>query len=370
MNTVILSVSTYVLLISQACTSKQQKEKTKPPAVSIITVDTTSLVTRKHFAGNLEGIVNVEIRSQVEGYLEKIYVDEGAYVHKGQSLFLINDKPYNEQLNNTNAALLTAKANAAKAQIEVTRLEKLVAGKVISQVQLDNAKAVLDAEKANVAQAEAIQKGAAINKGFTLIKAPVSGYIGRIPFKAGSLINRNELVPLTLLSDIHEMYAYFSMSEKDFLQFKQRYPGNTIEQKIKNIPPVRLLLPDNSEYPYKGTVEMVQGQFDKTTAAITFRASFPNANGLLRSGNTGKVVLSQRSTGIIQIPQAATFEIQNKVLAYLIDKHNKIRNIPLKIVDKDDTRYIIGGGLKPGDRIVAKGLDRLHENMVVKPIAK
>lgn len=367
-NTALLSVVSCVLLFLQACTSKQESEKTKPPSVSVIIIDTTSSITYKSFSGSLEGVANIELRSQVEGYLEKIYVDEGAYVHKGQSLFLINDKPYNEQLNNTRAALLTAKANVEKTQIEVNRLEKLVAGKVVSQVQLDNAIAVMDAAKASMAQAEAIKKGAVINKGLTLIKAPVSGYIGRIPYKVGSLISRNEPQSLTLLSDTHEMYGYFSMSEKDFLQFKQRYKGNTIEEKIKNIPPVTLLLPDNTEYPEKGKVEIVQGQFDKATAAITFRASFPNASGLLRSGNTGTVILPQYRSNIIQIPQAATFEIQNKIMAYVIGKDNKLKNVSLKIADKDDTHYVITDGLKPGDRIVSKGLERLHEDMVVKPV--
>ncbi|MFY0256043.1 efflux RND transporter periplasmic adaptor subunit [Chitinophaga sp. 30R24] len=361
-----LFIASYVLLLLTGCSLHPAQEKTEQPqVVSVITIDTTSITTYSNFPGSLEGVTNIEIRPQVEGYLEKIYIDEGAYVKAGQPLFLINDKPFNEELNNANAVIQIAKANAQKAQIEVTRLQKLVAGKVISQVQLDNAKAILDAENANVSKAEAAQKGAAINKGFTLIKAPVNGYIGRIPYKIGSLVGHNEPLPLTQLSDIHEMYAYFSMSEQDFLQFKQHYPGNTIEEKIKNIPEVTLLLPDNSAYPEKGKVETIQGQFDKTTAAITFRAAFPNTSGLLRSGNTGTIVMAQENRGIIQVPQAATFELQNKVMVFAIGKDNRLINMPLKVVGKDDTNYIISNGLKPGDRIVSKGMQRLHEDMLV-----
>lgn len=359
-----------VLLLLHACSTSSSKGMEATETVPVISVDTTTLVTHQQYAGSLEGVADVEIRPQVEGYLEKIFVDEGAYVQKGQSLFLINDKPYNEQLNSAGAALKAAKANVAKAQIEVARLEKLVDGKVISQVQLDNARASLEAANATVSQTEAQQKAAAINKGFTLIKAPINGYIGRIPFKVGSLIGRNEQAPLTMLSDIHKMYVYFAMSEKDFLQFKQQYSGASIEEKLANIPPVTLVLPDNSVYPETGKVETVQGQFDKATAAITFRASFPNTHGLLRSGNTGVIILSQRTNGAIQIPQAATFEIQNKVLVYKLDRNNRIINSPVTIADKNEVNYIISEGLQPGDRIVARGLDRLRENMQVNPALK
>lgn len=358
-----------ISLLLSACTLKQKSSITEPPSVSVITIDTTTFTTYKRFSGNLEGITNIEIRPQVAGYLEKIYVDEGAYVYKSQALFQINDHSYNEQLNNANAALLVAKANAQKEQIEVSRLEKLVEGKAVSQVQLDHAKAILDAQNANVVQAEAVRKSMAITKAFTVIKAPVNGYIGRIPYKIGSLVGHNEPLPLTLLSDIHQIYAYFSVSENDFLKFKQYYKGNSIEDKITNIPPVTLLLPDDSEYPEQGRVEMVEGQFDKTTAAITFRAVFPNANGLLRSGNTGTVILSQSNRGVIAIPQSATFEMQNKVMVYILDKDNKISNASLTIIDKDEITYLVSDGLQAGDRIVTKGLERLKEGITVTPVS-
>jgi membrane fusion protein (multidrug efflux system) len=370
MKTIILPMTLSAMLLISACASQPEQGKPEPPVVPFINIDTSSVTTFTNFSGSLEGISNIEVRPQVEGYLEKIFVDEGAYVTAGQTLFLINDRPYNEQLNNANAAIETAKANMQKAQIDFNRLQRLVEGKVISPVQLENAQAVLNAEKANLTRAQSIQKAAAINKGYTRIKAEVSGYIGRIPYKVGSLVGHNEPLPLTILSDIHQMYAYFSMSEQDFLLFKQHYPGRTMEEKIKNMANVTLLLPDNSEYPQKGKVEMVEGQFDKTTAAITFRASFPNESGLLRSGNTGTVVLPQYSRHVIQIPQSATFELQNKVMAFVIDKNNKLDGVSLQISGKDDTSYIVSAGLKPGDRIVSNGLQRLHEDMVVRTSAK
>lgn len=361
----LLLVSSCLLLL-QSCTTGQQPKSDPVQMVSVLKIDTSSIVTQQQFSATLEGISNIEIRPQAEGYLEKIFVDEGAYVQRGQSLFLINDNPYAEQLNQASASLLTARSNADKAQIEVARFERLVAGNVISEVQLNNAKAGLRAARAMVAQAEAEQKSAVIRKGFTLIKAPVSGYIGALPYRVGSLVGHNEPGPLTILSDISTTYAYFSMSEDAFLQFKQRYKGNTMEEKIGNIPPVTLLLPDNSLYGEKGKLDLVQGQFDKTTAAITFRASFANPGGLLRSGNTGKILLPLNNAHIIRIPQEATFELQNKVMVYLVSKDNRLVSVSLKIADKDSLNYIVAQGLKPGDRIVAKGLERLQEGSRVK----
>lgn len=353
------------LLFFQSCGRVTERAPVPPVTVSVLLVDTSSLVTTKQFSGMLEGINNIEIRSQAEGFLEKIFVDEGDYVEKGQPLFLIQDGPYTARLNQASARLLTAKAKVEKAEIELDRLENLEAGKVISVVQLKNAETELKAAKADVALAEATRTSELINKSFTRINAPVSGYIGKLPYRAGSLIGKNETLPLTLISDIRTMYAYFSVSEEEFLQFKQSYQGKTIEEKIDNIPPVNLKLPDESIYPEPGKIDLVQGQFDKATASITFRASFSNRGGLLRSGNTGKVLVSKINKNVVRIPQSATYELQNRVMAYTVGKDRKLSSVSLNITDKDANFYIVSAGLKPGDRIVTAGLERLHEGMCV-----
>ena len=363
-----LLVTVYASVFLQSCSLKADTDKKEsPPSVSTIIIKTDSATTSRQYASILEGVANIEIRPQVGGYLEKIFVDEGSHVSKGQPLFLIDDKPFTEQLNQSTAALGTAIANADKAKIEVARLEKLVAGKVISQVQLDNAKDALNAEISNIAQAKAVQKSAMINKGYTLIKAPASGYIGSLPYKVGSLISYTEPLPLTVLSDIHQMYAYFSMSENEFLEFTKRYPGKSMEEKIKQVPCVSLMLADNSVYGEMGRIDIVKGQFDETTAAITFRAIFPNAGSLLRSGNTGKVIIPFKYSDVIRIPQAATFQMQNKIMAYVIGKNDTLKSMSLKVLDKDDQYYIVSEGVKPGDNMVVKGIDRLREGMVVTP---
>jgi membrane fusion protein (multidrug efflux system) len=333
----------------------------------LLTIRTQPATTLQYFASKLEGKVNVEIRPRVEGYLEKIFVDEGDYVNQGQPLFKINEGPYREQLSNASASLQAAVANQAKAQVEIDRLTPLVENNVVSEVQLRTAQSNFLFAKAGVAQAKAQEESARLSLGFTLIKAPVSGYIGRIPYKIGSLVGKSEAQPLTLLSDIHEIYAYFSMGETEFLEFIKQTPGNTINEKLKNTPPVSLFLADNSEYAEKGRIESVEGQFDATTGAISFRATFPNKNGLIRSGNTGRVQLEQRSEEAMLVPQASTYELQDKIFVYVVADSNKVRSTAIDVAGRSGTNYIVKKGIKPGDKIVFTGIDRLRDGMVITP---
>jgi len=323
-----------------------------PPQLPVITITTSSATTYQEFPASLEGKVNVEIRPQVEGYLEKIYVDEGAYVKAGQLLFKIDPRVYDEQLNNAKSNLLAAQANMEKAKVEVDRLTPLVENNVISDVQLKTAKAAYDAIKASVEQSKAMVGNAQINVGYTYIKAPVSGYIGRIPYKLGSLVGKGEDQPLTVLSDVSEVYAYFSMSESDFIVFKNKYEGNTLEEKIKHVPPVELILADDSAYTQKGKIELVEGQFDKTVGAINFRASFPNPSRILRTGNTGKIRLPQMFKSVLIVPQDATFEIQDKTFVYAVGDSNKIVTKPITISGRTTNYYYVSNGLKAGEKIV------------------
>jgi len=338
-----------------------------PQALPVIAVGSQPATVYQEFSASLEGSKDIEVRPQVDGYLDRIYVDEGAHVRKGQPLFHINDRPYAEQVNNAKASLSAAKANLANAQINVSKLSPLVQNNVISDVQLKTAQAAYDAAAANVAQAQATVQNAEINVGYTLITAPVDGYIGRIPFKTGSLVGTTTTVPLTVLSEIKEVYAYFSLSENDFIQFKNQFPGNTIEEKIKKMPPVELLLADNSVYPRKGKVETVSGQFNNSRGTISFRASFENGDGLLRSGNTGKIRIPRPITSSIVIPQEATFELQDKVFVFALADSNKVTAKPITIAGKSGNYYLVENGVKSGDKIVYTGLDRLREGVVIVP---
>lgn len=338
-----------------------------PQELPVLTVSNVNATVYQEYSASLEGTSVVEIRPQVNGTLEKIYADEGAYVKKGQPLFQINDQPYREQLDNARAGLSAAKANMANAEINVNKLVPLVQSNVISNVQLQTAQAALDAAKASVAQAEAMAQNAQINYGYAHIKAPVDGYIGRIPFKVGSLVGVGMMEPLTVLSETKEVYAYFSLSETDFLQFKNQFAGNTMEEKLKQMPPVELVLADGSAYPLKGKVETVSGQFSSSTGSISFRAVFENPDGALRSGNTGKVRIPRNVASALVVPQESTYEMQDKVFVFLLTDSNKVASAPITIAGRSGNYYLVDKGLKPGEKIVYTGIDRLRDGAAIVP---
>src|SRR5882757_2178984 len=347
-------------IIISGCSSAQGNQAPPPPpALPVLQLDNSSTTTFSEFSASVEGKTNVEIRPQVSGYLDNIYVEEGAYVSAGQPLFKINDQPYGEQVNNAQANVLAAKANLEKADIEVKRLQPLVDNKVVSDVQLKAALAEYEAAKAAVKQAEAAGNNAGINLGYTLVKAPVNGYIGRIPFKTGSLVGKGETQALTVLSDVKEVYAYFSMSEKDFLEFSGQATGKTINEKIKGMPAVELQLADKTVYPAKGRIELMEGQFDKNIGTIQFRAVFPNAEGILRTGSTGKILIPEASGNTLAVPQQSTYELQDKVYVYILGDSNKVISQPISISGQTTAYYLVNKGLQPGQKIVFSGMDRL-----------
>jgi membrane fusion protein, multidrug efflux system len=337
-----------------------------PPALPVLSVDLLPATTWQEYSASLEGKTNVEIRPQVDGYLERIYVEEGAYVKAGQPLFKINDRPYQEQLSNAKASLLSALANLDRAQVEVDRLTPLVKNNVISEVQLKTAQANFEAAKGAVSSAQANVSTAQINLGYTVINSPVSGYAGRIPFKTGSLVGRGETMALTMVSDVSQVYAWFSLSEVDYLQFKNQYAGTTIQEKVKQLPPVELVLADNTIYPEKGKIETIEGQFNRTMGVISFRAVFPNGAGILRSGNTGRVRIPKTHNSLV-IPTEATFELQDRVFVFAVGDSNKVISKPITIAGKSGGYYLVEKGIAPGDKIVYQGLDRLRDGMIITP---
>ncbi|MES2574718.1 MAG: efflux RND transporter periplasmic adaptor subunit [Bacteroidota bacterium] len=351
-----------------SCADKTQTPGAAPaPLLPVATITNENTITDSEYPASIQGKVDVEIRPQVSGNLDRVLVDEGAYVSKGQTLFKINERPFREQLNNALASLHGAEAALINAQLEVDKLTPLVQNKVVSDYQLKLAKSSYRIAASNIEQTKAMVESARINLGYTNVTAPVSGYIGRLPKKQGSLVSASDIEPLTTLSDVHEVVAYFSLSETDFISFKSHYSGNTIGDKIKNLPPVSLILADNNAYPQKGKIDMVDGQFDKTTGAITLRATFPNANGTLRSGNTGKIRLGINHDDAILVPQSATVEMQDKIFVFTLNKENKVSKMPITVIGKSGINYLISEGVKSGDQIVLSGIDKLQEGQLIQP---
>ncbi|MGL2965910.1 efflux RND transporter periplasmic adaptor subunit [Flavobacterium sp. XGLA_31] len=363
----IITLSLIALFMMSCADKNAQPAAPAPATLPVMEITNSASTTETQYPVAIQGKTDVEIRPQVSGTLDKIFVDEGAYVTAGQPLFKINDNPYRQQYNNATASLNAAEAAAINAQLEVEKLTPLVQNKVVSDYQLKTAKANLAIAKATVAQSKAVVATAQINLGYTTIKAPVSGYIGRLPKKQGSLISPADPESLTTLSDTKEVYAYFSLSENDFIRFKSQYKGTTLNDKLKGLAPVSLVLSDDTVYPLMGQIDMVDGQFDKTTGAITLRAKFPNSNGLLRSGNTGKVTISMQHANAIVVPQDATIEIQDKVYVFVVDKKNAVTRQPVVVAGKSGTDYLISEGLATGDRIVLKGFENLPDGATIIP---
>jgi membrane fusion protein (multidrug efflux system) len=355
------------VLLAGCAEQQAPQQALAPPALPVEAVHTGTETTYQDYPASIEGVVNVEIRPQVAGMLERILVDEGAAVRKGQPLFKINDAPFREQLNNALAAQQAAAGSVVSAQVEVDRFAPLVQNKVVSEVQLQTAQAALTVAKANLQRAKAAVSSARINMGYTTITAPVSGYLGRLQTKQGSLVGPTDAQALTQLSDVHEVHTYFSLGEDDFITFRKQYAGQTLQDKLTHLPPVALVLADQSTYPTKGKVDMVDGQFDKTTGAVTLRATFPNANGLLRSGNTGTIRLALAHPDVLLVPTAATVELQDRVFVYAVGDSNKVSRQAITIQGKSGANYLVSEGVKNGDRIVLQGVDHLQEGQIIQP---
>ncbi|MFZ4262193.1 efflux RND transporter periplasmic adaptor subunit [Sphingobacterium sp. HJSM2_6] len=372
----ILFISSVAILSS--CSESKSKEKenqNKLLALPVYQVNKSDAVTVKDYLGTIEGKINVEVRPQVEGLLEEIYVDEGSFVRKGQSLFKIDPSFYQEDLNNTLANANVAKAKLKNAQLEVDRLKPLVDNEVISSVRLASAESEYEVAKAGLDQANAEVRSAKLSKDFTVIKAPVNGYIGRIPKRIGNLVAKGDKEPLTFLSDIQEVYVYFAMNESDFLYFsKAQARKDSVEgrafDKLKKLtfPKVTLVLADGEEYPLKGDVDAVNGQVDRMTGAISLRATFANPDNILRSGSSGTLKISEVKDQVMQIPQIATSQLQDKTFVFVVDKQNQAQRRNVTIAGKSKSNYIISEGLEEGDQVILSGFDKLTDGTIIQPI--
>lgn len=312
----------------------------------------------KKYPGVIEGSVNVDIKAQVSGYLEAIYVKEGQYVTKGQPLFKIKGDVYAEQVNSSRAAYKSALANQANAKLEVEKIRPLVEGKVYTEIQLKTAQANLDAVTAQVAQAKAALGSSQLNADFSLIKAPVSGYIGRIPNRIGNLVTATDTVPLTSLSEIDNVFVYFSLSEADYLIYTKNLKSNSFTS---------LIMADDSMYEHKGKLEVASGNIDRTTGTISLKAIFPNPKKQLRSGGSARIILNNSLSAVISVPMASVKDLQDKFFVYVLKANNKIAMVPIQIAGNSGTDYFVSDGLKAGDKIAINNIDVLSDSMEVVP---
>ena len=341
-----------------SCGGDQNSKANAAPAKQampypVTEVPTKTLTGYTSYPVSIEGIVNSEVRAKVSGYITDVLVDEGQKVKKGQVLFKLET----QSLNQDAAA---AQANVNAAQVEVDKLKPLVEKEIISQVQLETAKAKLQ-------QAKSSYNSITANIGYANIKSPVDGYVGAIRLREGALVSPTSQQPLTTVSDISKVYTYFSLSEVDYLEFLQNNEGETVQDKIENMPKVQLKLANGSTYSEEGTIETINSQVNANTGSISFRAVFDNPARLLTNGNSGKVLIPKVYENVIVIPQESTYEKQGKILVYKLGEGNKVNTSVIEVLTAIDNMYVVKSGVKEGDSIVAKGLAKLRPDTEIKP---
>lgn len=330
------------LLCLTSCTAKKEEkeEASKFTVTNPIKIDTSYT---KEYVSQIKSVRNIEIRAQEKGYLQHIYVDEGQSVKAGQLLFRIMPKIYE-------AELLKAQAEEKAAVIELQNAKTLADKNVVSKNEQLMAQAKLEQAKAEVSLAR-------LHLSFTEIRAPFDGTIDRIPLKLGSLVDEGEL--MTSLSDNTQMFAYFNVSEPEYLE----YQTNIKDRADKK---VSLLLANNKVYKDKGNVEIIESEFNNETGNIAFRARFPNPDKLLKNGETGEVQMVVPLHQALVIPQKSTYEIQDKVYVFVVDKNNVVRSRNIVIASEMPDLYVVSSGIAANDKILLEGVQKVKDDEKIK----
>ena len=335
-----------------------------PGEYAVMTIATTDREIPTNYSATIRGRQDIDIYPQVSGTIWQLCVNEGQNVSKGQTLFIIDQVPYKAALQTAEANVAAAEASVATAQLTYDSKKELFARKVVSQFDLSTAENNLLTAKAQLAQAEAQRVNAANNLSYTVVKAPSNGVVGTLPYRVGALVSASMPQPLTTVSDNSTMYVYFSMTENQLLSLTRRY--GSIAETLKNMPDVQLQLNDGSMYDRPGRVESISGVIDTSTGSVSLRAAFPNPDGLLHSGGSGNVILTSTFKDCIVVPQAATFELQDKVYVYkLADGKAASAMIGVEKIS-DGKEYIVTSGLVPGDVIVAEGVGLMREGTPIR----
>lgn len=353
-----------VILAVAGCSSgnSTNTKKEELPVLPVIQLKAADTSLQQGYVADIHAVQNVEIRSKVQGYLEKIYVDEGGKVTKGQPLFKLNDQQFRLDLAKASAGVASAAADVHATELEIKRIQLLVDKKVISRTELDLAQSKLKGAQARLNEAKALEDDANLRMSYTLIRAPFSGVLDRIPLKLGSLVNEGAL--LTTVSDLSEVHAYFNVSENEYLEYARK---NSKAAAISGSNGVQLILSDGSVYGSKGKIETLEGEFDQGTGSIAFRARFPNPDQMLKHGSTGKINLITRVADALLVPQKAVFDIQDQNYVFVVNTDGTVKMKTFKPRTRIDEYFVVESGLTAGDRIVYEGVQNIKDGMRIEP---
>ncbi len=358
--------STAVMMLS-SCSGTQQQQ-VPAPQIGTMTVAYGSANLEDSYPATIKGRTDIAIRPQVTGFITKVHVDEGQRVHKGQALFTLDQVQYEAAVESAKAAVNVANAAVSTAQLTADNKKMLYGKNIISEYEWQMAENALAQAKAQLAQAEAGLVNAKKNLAYTVVTAPCEGVVGSIPNREGSLASPSSTQALTTISDNSEVYAYFSLNEKDILSLTDN-GATTLDKAIKDMPAVQLKLADGTIYGESGKIATISGVIDNTTGAANVRALFNNTNGMLRSGSTGTILIPHQVDSAILIPQKATFEIQNLRYVYVVNDSNKTASTRIEIMSQNDGKnFVVTSGLKVGDRIAVEGVGiSLKDGMTITP---
>jgi len=361
-----VTLSTILMVALSSCGGKTQQQQMPSANFETMSVSTKDVTMTTKYSATIRGRQDIEVYPQVSGTLQRLCVTEGQKVAKGQTLFIIDQVPYQAALNTALASQQAANASLATAQLTYDSKKKLFDDGIISDVELQTAQNALLSAKAQVAQSNAQVVNARNSLSYTVVKSPANGVVGTLPYRQGALVSSAMAQPLTTVSDNNQMYVYFSISEAQMLAMTRE--SGSAEAAIGAMPDVKLLLVDGSEYPYKGKVESVSGVVDRSTGTVQVRAAFENPEKLLHSGSTGSVIIPTVYKDKIVIPATATVQIQDKFKVYLVDKDN-IAHEQLITTEpvSNGKEYVVKEGLKVGDVIVSEGAGMLRDGQDIKP---
>ncbi|MEE0978309.1 MAG: efflux RND transporter periplasmic adaptor subunit [Muribaculaceae bacterium] len=341
----------------------------QPPTIATITVQQGNSDLMSSYPATIKGKTDIDIRPQVSGFITKVHVDEGQKVRKGQPLFTIDQVQFQAAVDQAKAAVALAQTGVNTAALTAKTKQQLFDKNIISEYENQLAQNSLAQAQAQLAQANAALVTAQKNLAYTVVTAPSDGVVGKIPSREGSLASPTMTQPLTTVSDTGDVYAYFSLTEKDLLSMTDN-GATTLEARIKSMPEVQLRLADGTIYPYPGKVATVSGTIDNTTGSSAVRALFKNSNGMLRSGSTGQILIPNHLENVISIPQKATSELQGKKFAYVVNDSNKVVAVPVEISPVNDGQnYIVISGLEAGQRIAVEGVGTVvRDGSVITPV--
>ena len=356
---VVLSTTLFASCIGSEIT--QEEERTYP----VVEVENRDVLGYQTYPTSIQGINNNDVRTKIQGYISEVLVDEGQRVNKGQVMFKLETNVLSQTESAAQSSVAAAQAKVAVAQVEVKKLEPLVDQNIISPILLETAQVRLLHANSELKQAKANYNSIAANVDYAIIRAPVDGVVGKINLRTGALVGPSDQTPITTVSDIRALYAYFSMNESEYLNFLYETAGNSSEEKLKNIPPVELLMANGRIYDEKGTISAITGQINPQTGSIQFRVSFPNKQGILTNGNSGTIRIPKPYKNTLVIPETSVFEQQGKVYTYIVT-NDTVRLTEIKEIDRINNLVLVESGLKQGDIIVAGGMSGLRSNTAIR----